>query len=150
MANVVLSSMNGDSIVPCSDESSDSLVVPIPDMSKHLSTTGSLALPHSSTVSPSEMTNPSAFEPIDSTALLENLDGQNTGNVSADANKIVVITTNNHGHRKYDKKNFCFECKRPQSKLARHLKAVHNDEPSVQELLREKEESKKQLLLTKL
>ena len=90
--------MNGDSVVPCSDESSDSLVVPIPDMSKHLSTTGSLTLPHSSTVSTSEMTNPSAFKPIDNTASPENLDGQNTGNVSADANKIVVITTNNHGH----------------------------------------------------
>jgi len=115
MRNVMLSGTNEDLIVPCSDESSESFVIPFPDLSKHLGTTGSLPVPHSSTVSTSEM---SVFEPVDNTALPEeNLDGQDTGSVSADANKVVVITTNNHGHRRYDKKIFVLSANVPRRSL---------------------------------
>lgn len=66
------------------------------------------------------------------------------------ARNITVRMTNNDECRKYDKKQMCFYCEKPQSKLARHLRSVHNDMDAVCDWMAESDAHLKDAKLTKL
>lgn len=48
---------------------------------------------------------------------------------------VVIESTNNSGSRKWDKKNYCYFCEKPQSKIWRHIRDQHGDEHEVAEIL---------------
>ncbi len=62
----------------------------------------------------------------------------------------VMETSNEGGHRKWDKKHFCFYCEVPQSKLPRHLQSCHKEESEVVEIASETNPSARKILLWKI
>ena len=66
---------------------------------------------------------------------------------NSDVHNITVSTTHNEEGRKYDKKCYCFFCKKSQSKIACHLKTLHNTEREVEEYLSENDPKVKELML---
>ncbi|XP_071829640.1 uncharacterized protein [Apostichopus japonicus] len=56
---------------------------------------------------------------------------------SSDAGIIVQVTSNDDGHRLFDKKFPCFYCSKPQAQIQRHLREQHSQESEVQQILNE-------------
>ena len=67
-----------------------------------------------------------------------------------DVSHIEVIATSNDDGRKYDKQTYCYFCKKPQLKIARHLRTVHKSEEEVENYINETDVAKKNLQLLKL
>ena len=63
---------------------------------------------------------------------------------------IEVIATSNDDGRKYDKQRYCYFCKKPQLKIARHLRTVHKGEEEVENYINETDFAKQNLQLLKL
>ncbi|ELT93915.1 hypothetical protein CAPTEDRAFT_194218 [Capitella teleta] len=63
-------------------------------------------------------------------------------------NGITIQSTSNIDGRKWDKKNFCFFCNKPQSKIWRHMQSQHSNESEVQviESLSAKKERKNKIM----
>ena len=66
-----------------------------------------------------------------------------------DHSRIVVMTTNNVGGRKYDKRSYCYFSGMPQSKLMRHLIKKHDTESMVEDLTNP-DKTKRDMALVKL
>ena len=64
---------------------------------------------------------------------------------------IEVIATSNDDGRKYDKQTYCYFCtKKPQLRIARHLRTVHKGEEDVENNINETDFAKKNLQLLEL
>ncbi|ELT95806.1 hypothetical protein CAPTEDRAFT_195253 [Capitella teleta] len=63
-------------------------------------------------------------------------------------NGITIQSTSNIDGQKWDKKNFCFFCNKPQSKIWRHMQSQHSNESEVQviESLSAKKERKNKIM----
>ena len=72
------------------------------------------------------------------------------GEVNHGPSSITVKTTCNSDGRKYDKKQICFYCEKPQSKLPRHLRSAHPDESAVRDWMDEKDAKVERAKLSKL
>ncbi|XP_073805417.1 uncharacterized protein si:ch211-235f1.3 isoform X3 [Danio rerio] len=64
-----------------------------------------------------------------------------------DKSKITVKTCQKGAKRKWDKRHYCIYCKKPQSKIARHLERKHNKEEDVAKAVCLPKNSKKRRLL---
>ena len=77
----------------------------------------------------------------------EGLDSSEDG---VKAQKIFVMRTNNDkvSGRKYDKMMYCLYCSKPQSKLTRHIKGQHSEEPDVVKYMTAKTQEEENYHLT--
>lgn len=73
----------------------------------------------------------------------------NNCNYVLEEEKVTVMQTNNKNQRIWDKRFYCLYCKKPQAKIARHLKSQHSNELDVAEML-SKHGKEKELKLLKL
>jgi hypothetical protein len=70
---------------------------------------------------------------------------------SSKQDKIIVMSTSNTTQgRKWDKKNFCYYCQAPQTKLPRHMESRHADETEIIQLGLARNKEERQKLLCKL
>lgn len=126
-----------------------SVAVPSRDPNSHCS--NSLSVEFSST-NMVQLDNVSEDDTVEMTVGCADVADMVTTDVE-DANselKITVMTTNNIGGRKYDKRAFCFFCGAPQSKLPRHLSLKHGTETMVVEWINEIDKGKKCRQLLKI
>ena len=57
----------------------------------------------------------------------------------------VVISTDNIGSGTYDRKNYCYFCKLPQTKQLRHMRLKHKNEDDVRDVTGEIDEALRNL-----
>ncbi|XP_050398339.1 uncharacterized protein LOC126816141 isoform X5 [Patella vulgata] len=63
---------------------------------------------------------------------------------------ITVFATNNTDGRKWDKRQYCYYCRKPQSKLPRHLYKIHTTESEVRKIIQTMDPHQKTNLLSKI